>query len=116
MLYAEPNYIVSTVVIPNDPSYSSLWGMTAIGAPAAWDITTGSAAAGKICIVDTGIDYNHPDLAANMGGTGFNAITNTIGGMDDNSHGSHCGEWRCWLHMRASGWRLQRSASHLQQT
>ena len=60
--------------------------------------------------MDTGIDYNHPDLAANVwsapssftvniGGTnitcaagthGFNAITNTCDPLDDNNHGSHC--------------------------
>ena len=84
VLFAEPDYLLQTTVTPNDPSYSLLWGMTNINAPAAWDITTGSASlGGKVCVIDTGVDYTHPDLAANVNGTGFNAITNTTGGMDD---------------------------------
>ena len=106
--YAEPNYVVYATKIPNDPSYGSLWGLPKISAPPAWDISTGSTAyvAG---VIDTGIDYMHPDLAANVwsapvsytvkigsrtiscpaGSHGFNAIANTCDPMDDNSHGTH---------------------------
>jgi subtilisin family serine protease len=79
-----------------------------IDAPEAWNITTGSKAI-VLASIDTGIDFSHPDLAANIwsaptsftvvvGGTpftcpagthGFNAITNTCGGADDNDHGTH---------------------------
>ncbi len=65
ILYAEPDYIVTADVIPNDPGYGNLYGMGKINAPAAWDITTGNPGF-VVGIIDTGIDYNHPDLAANM--------------------------------------------------
>ncbi len=119
--YMEPNYIVSTDATPNDSSYSSLWGMNNTGqtggtadvdvdAPQAWDITTGSNNI-VVGVVDTGIDYTHPDLAANMWRNpgevagngidddnngviddvfGYNAITNSGNPLDDHNHGTHC--------------------------
>ena len=71
VLYAEPNYLLhltataKLTATPNDPSFGSLWGMTKISAPSAWNITTGSSQA-VVAVIDTGIDYTHPDLAANM--------------------------------------------------
>jgi len=108
VFYAEPNYILKGTAVPNDPSWTQLWGLQQISAPTAWNTTTGSPAyvAG---VVDTGIDYTHPDLAANVwtapssftvtinsstitcpaGSHGFNAITLTCDPMDDNNHGTH---------------------------
>ena len=117
----EPDRVVTaTATLPNDPSFNRLWGLnnTAqtgglanadIDAPAAWDVTTGSRSV-VVAVVDTGIDYNHPDLAANVwrnpretagdgvdnDGNGFvddvfgwNFATNTANVFDDNSHGTH---------------------------
>lgn len=111
--YCSPNYILhATSTTPNDPSFSQLWGMSSasgIDAPKAWDTTTGSADE-VVAVVDTGIDYTHPDLAANIwtnpgeipdngiddDGNGYiddvhgiNAITDTGNPMDDNGHGTH---------------------------
>src|SRR5947209_1548532 len=121
--YAEPNYIVHTTAIPNDPRFGELWGLqntgqiiqASVGVPgadikatAAWDISTGSRA-NVAAVIATGIDYRHPDLAANVwsapvactvtiggqsitcpaGSHGFNAITNVCDPLDDNNHGSH---------------------------
>jgi subtilisin family serine protease len=61
--YAEPNRYRETSVIPNDPSFPSQWGLTKINCPAAWDRTTGSANV-VVAVVDTGIDLDHPELAA----------------------------------------------------
>jgi subtilisin family serine protease len=90
-LVVEPDYKLYATATPNDPRYSSLWGMAKIQAPAAWDLSTGGRtyAGAKVCVIDTGIDYAHPDLAANIVGQGYSPIT---GGnaFDDNSHGTHC--------------------------
>lgn len=63
------------------------WGMTKINAPAVWN--TGNKGAGiKVGIVDTGIDYNHPDLKTNYKG-GYNYVNNTPDPWDGNGHGTH---------------------------
>jgi subtilisin family serine protease/fibronectin type 3 domain-containing protein len=76
VLYAEPDYRVHLTVTPNDPQFDSLWGLhnTAqtggttdadIDAPEAWEATVGSGNT-MVAVIDTGVDYTHPDLAANM--------------------------------------------------
>ena len=54
-----------TLYTPNDPSRNLQWGLQAIDAYSAWDITTGSQTV-VVGELDTGIDWNHPDLVANM--------------------------------------------------
>src|SRR5512146_463895 len=67
VLYAEPDYIVRVHARrePNDPLLGSLWGMTDIRAREAWARSTGSSSV-VVAVVDTGIDYTHPDLASNI--------------------------------------------------
>lgn len=60
-----PNFMMFANVTPNDPYYPQLWGMQKIGAPTAWDNGTGSKSI-TVAVLDTGVDYNHPDLAANV--------------------------------------------------
>jgi len=73
--YAEPNMLIELAKTPNDPSFSSLWGMHNTGqsggtadvdidAPEAWNTRTDSTII--VAVIDTGVDYTHPDLAANM--------------------------------------------------
>src|SRR5262249_14732583 len=69
--YAEPNYILHTQTTTNDPQYTNgtQWDMNKIGMPAAWDVSTGGATPGTgtvVAVIDTGVDYTHPDLAANI--------------------------------------------------
>ena len=106
---------------PNDPRYGDLYGLHNTGqsggtpdadidAPEAWQVSTGSRDV-IVGVVDTGIDYTHPDLAANIwvnpgeiAGNGIdddgNGFVDDVHGydfvnddgdpFDDNGHGTHC--------------------------
>jgi subtilisin family serine protease len=76
VLYAEPDYRIQLQRTPNDPQYPTEWDLNNTGqtggtpdadidAPEAWDTTTGSGRT-TVAVIDTGIDYNHPDLYANV--------------------------------------------------
>ena len=88
--YAQPNYKLSVEVTPNDPRLNELWGMQSIGATAAWNTSTGSRAV-KVAILDTGVELNHPDLAANIwtnpGEIPGNGIDDDGNGYIDDIHG-----------------------------
>jgi|GEM_PF-3243563 len=79
VIFAEPNYIASEALSPNDDHFvqGNQWGLHNTGqfgytanvdvdAPEAWDITTGSSNV-LVAILDGGIDYTHPDLGADFG-------------------------------------------------
>jgi subtilisin family serine protease/subtilisin-like proprotein convertase family protein len=75
--YVEPDFLITVdSTIPNDPSFSTLYGLNNTGqsagtldadidAPEAWDLTIGSRSV-VVGVIDSGVDYNHPDLAANI--------------------------------------------------
>ncbi|HJW30952.1 MAG TPA: S8 family peptidase, partial [Saprospiraceae bacterium] len=94
--YAEPNYIKRISTAPNDPLFNpsqqwpqGQWGLTKINSPGAWDITAGSNNV-VVAVIDSGIDFNHPDLIANIGpGVDFVANPRTSVPTDDNGHGTH---------------------------
>ncbi len=118
--YVEPDYTVRVATVPSDPQFSSLWGLNNTGqtggtpdadidAARAWDLTTGSSST-IVAVIDTGVDYNHPDLAANIwtnageipgdnidnDGNGFvddvhgyDFINNDGNPQDDQGHGTH---------------------------
>ncbi|NNM29982.1 MAG: S8 family serine peptidase, partial [Akkermansiaceae bacterium] len=119
--HATPDYIVRThETFPDDPDLALLYGLHNTGqnggavdadidAPEAWDLTTGGGIV--VGVIDTGVEYTHEDLAANMWinpgeipGDGIdndgNGFVDDIHGwdflnedndpMDDNSHGTHC--------------------------
>lgn len=85
--YAEPNYIASiSDVVPSDPYFVNQWDLQKIATPAAWDITVGSESV-IIAVVDTGVDYNHPDLSGRMI-AGYDFVNGDADPMDDNGHGT----------------------------
>ncbi|MDD2806708.1 MAG: S8 family peptidase [Elusimicrobiales bacterium] len=70
-----------------DPAEKEIpWGVKRVNAAAAWDYTAGKGV--KVAVIDTGVDYTHPDLAPNYKG-GYNAIITTATPMDDHGHGTH---------------------------
>ena len=63
--WAEPKFVYEINLEVNDPDYNSQWNLAKINAQAGWDISTGDTSI-VIGIVDTGIDWDHPDLAVNI--------------------------------------------------
>jgi subtilisin family serine protease len=120
----EPNWIVHADAIPSDTKFPKLWALRNTGqivnggragiagadihAASAWDLTTGTRS-NVVAVVDTGVDYTHPDLIPNIwaapasftvtvggvavhcaaGTHGFNAIDRNCNPLDDNNHGTH---------------------------
>jgi subtilisin family serine protease len=118
-MFAEADYLVFHSALPNDPLLNQLWGLRNTGqtggtpqadidATGAWTITTGSPSV-LVAVIDSGVDYLHPDLSANIysnpGETvdnadsdgngyvddvrGWNFYANTNNPMDDHFHGTH---------------------------
>ncbi|MBA2175331.1 peptidase S8 [Halobacillus locisalis] len=86
--YAEPNYLFEATFTPNDTYYSGYqYGPQNTDTPAAWDITQGSSSQ-EIAIIDSGVDYNHPDLNDKTI-LGYDFVDNDYYPMDLNSHGTH---------------------------
>ncbi len=102
VLYAEPDYRLHFYeTLPNEMMFSSLWALRNTGlnnglpgadinASRAWDITTGRSDV-YVAVVDTGVDYNHPDLVTNVwsnpGETAGNSIDDDNNGYVDDVHG-----------------------------
>ncbi|WNB90851.1 S8 family peptidase [Bacillus sp. NEB1478] len=88
--YAEPNYTYHATWTPNDTYFSNgvQWAPQKVSAQSAWDITRGSSSV-KVAIVDTGVDYNHPDLAGKVV-KGYDYVSDDTDPMDLNNHGTHC--------------------------
>lgn len=113
--FATPDFRLYATATPNDPGLASTWGLSNsrsvgvdIGAKQAWDFGTSSSVV--VAVIDSGIDYNHVDLAANIwrntdeiagngrddDGNGYvddirgwNFVSDNNNPMDDNGHGTH---------------------------
>ncbi len=110
VVYAEPNRYVSFDAVPDDPRFGQQWGLrntgqqvlgdgglagADIGATDAWDTQTGDGSV-TVAVIDTGVDWDHPDLAANIwtnpGETGAGKETNHV---DDDGNG-YVDDWHGW--------------------
>jgi subtilisin family serine protease len=97
-------------VTPNDPNFGNQYAHERMQSEAAWSISTGSPSV-KVAIVDTGVNYNHPDLHSNITVNSGEVMSNGIDDdgngyiddvygydfsagdgdpVDENGHGSHC--------------------------
>ncbi|MDD8013909.1 MAG: S8 family serine peptidase [Acidobacteriota bacterium] len=87
---SSPNYRRRLQRLPNDPKYSKQWGMAKIKAAQAWERSVGSSNV-VLAVIDTGIDYGHEDLAANMwrnpGETPGNGVDDDNNGFVDDVFG-----------------------------
>jgi subtilisin family serine protease len=86
--YVEPNYYVHAALTPNDPLWSSQWGLPKVRADLAWDIEVGVRSV-TVAVIDTGIDYNHEDLAENYLPSGYDWVNHDNDPWDDMGHGTH---------------------------
>jgi thermitase len=87
--YIEPNFKFKANFIPNDPCWNQQWAPIKIGADCAWDRQIGNSSV-LVAVIDTGVDWNHPDLAANYVPLGYDWVNNDTDPMDDHGHGTHC--------------------------
>ncbi|HEV7404424.1 MAG TPA: S8 family serine peptidase [Chthoniobacteraceae bacterium] len=95
-VYAEPDYLVFTSAVPNDPSFSQQWGLEDsssngdINAVAGWDLRT-SAAGVLVAVIDTGVRYTHQDIRDNIwqnpGEVAGNGLDDDHDGWVDDVHG-----------------------------
>ncbi|MDP5274666.1 S8 family peptidase [Chengkuizengella axinellae] len=75
------------VHVPTDELTPSIpWGVKEIKAPQVWKFTKGDGI--KVSVIDTGVDFNHPDLKEQLQ-RGFNFIYPHMPPWDDNGHGTH---------------------------
>jgi serine protease len=88
--YAQPKYLAHLCFTPNDPSLGSQYFINKIQCPAGWDIQQGDTNV-VIGIVDTGTDWDHPDLASNL----KNNYADPINGVDDDNDG-YIDNFRGW--------------------
>ncbi len=73
----------------NDPGYKYEWDITYTEADKAWPLINQKREV-KVAVLDTGIDYTHPDLENRVSvEDGYNFVDNNYETMDDNGHGTH---------------------------
>ena len=96
--FAEPNYVFTATGVPNDPNYSTMYGLDKIDAPEGWDLAYGpgsfpSSGGIRVGVVDTGVDKSHADLGTKVKAcaqalTSFGILQNGSC-SDDHGHGTH---------------------------
>ena len=90
---AQWNAVHGTPTKVNDPGRFKQWGLVSANVSSAWQTSTGSQAA-NLCVIDSGVDSDHGDIAPNLwrnaeGAFGYNAIDPSLPPEDDAGHGTH---------------------------
>lgn len=100
--YAEPNFIQTVAVVPNDPSFAPLWGLHNTGqtvngvsgsrdadidAPKAWNVGTGSSSI-VVAVLDTGLAMNQAEFASRVK-PGWDFVDDDDVPEDPHGHGTH---------------------------
>jgi len=97
--YVQPNYIYRAALVPNDPRFNEYWALKNTGQAVnggaagtsgadmavekAWGVNTDCSTI-TVAVIDTGVDYNHPDLATNIWSNAGEIAGN---GIDDDANG-----------------------------
>lgn len=81
--FAEPNFKYAAFDAGLDPLFEQQWSLKKIEAEKAWTIARGSSKV-VVAVIDTGVDYTHPDLASNIW---TNAKEIPGNGKDDDGNG-----------------------------
>jgi subtilisin family serine protease len=84
----EPNVFLERFVFGDDPERPQQWALDSMGAQEAWNLETGSSEV-KVCIIDSGIEYDHPDLRTNVVETTSFCEGCEPTGRDVTGHGTH---------------------------
>ncbi len=88
ILYAQPNYLIYAAdFYPNDPQIGLQWNMRRVYAPAAWDLTRGSAST-VVAVIDSGIDLSHPEFVGRLV-AGYDYVEGDSKPDDEYGHGTH---------------------------
>jgi len=88
--YIEPDMVTRISGVPNDPRWTDQWGPARIHALEAWSYESGNKSEILVAVIDTGIDYNHPDLVNQYVALGYDWQNGDNDPMDDHDHGTHC--------------------------
>ncbi|MFN2364437.1 MAG: S8 family serine peptidase, partial [Halarsenatibacteraceae bacterium] len=89
--YIESNYTITglNTRVPNDKKYPEQWNYPLIRLPQTWADTTGSNNI-RVAVLDSGIDYNHPELQGRVDlAGGYNIVEDNTEAMDSQGHGTH---------------------------
>lgn len=73
---------------PNDPNFAEQWYLPKVNAPQAWQFTNGGSPEVIVAVLDTGVDYNHPDLKGKII-LGPDYIDKDNDPKDEHGHGTH---------------------------
>ncbi|MGD9795573.1 MAG: S8 family serine peptidase, partial [Acidimicrobiia bacterium] len=87
--WVEPDHVVQSADLPNDPDVANQTYLTKVGAADAWHLSRGSASV-VVAVLDTQVDTTHPDLSAKLlpGSSFITGCPEGIGAEEDADHGT----------------------------